>query len=918
MNKFLKLIFGDPNEKLLKSYYQEIAKINELEQNFKDLSDQELAGQTEKFQARLAEGETLEDIAFEAFATVREASRRTLNQRHYDVQLIGGLALHRGLIAEMRTGEGKTLTSTLPIYLNALNGEGVHVVTVNDYLAKRDAVWMGQIFHFLGLTLGVIQQEGGYLYDESFKANEDLDELRDETGGFAVQMDFLRPASRKDAYSADITYGTNNQFGFDYLRDNMAGHKDQVVQRGLKYAIIDEIDSILIDEARTPLIISAPAEESADLYLKFAKIARSLKEDEDYNLDEKMRVATFTDEGLSKVEKALGVENLYAEGGMKLVHHAEQALRAQAVFRKDKDYVIQDGEIKIVDEFTGRIMEGRRYSEGLHQALEAKENVEVKRESQTLATITFQNFFRMYEKLAGMTGTAETESEEFAKIYQLEVLVIPTNKPIARIDQNDAIFKSEEGKMKALTREVAARQEKGQPVLIGTASIEKNELVSHMLSQAGIRHEVLNAKNHEREAQIIAQAGLRGAVTVATNMAGRGVDIKLGGNPGTQESYQEICDLGGLCVIGTERHESRRIDNQLRGRAGRQGDPGFTQFFVSMEDDLMRIFGGERMKSVMQNLGVEDDQPIESKMISSSLEKAQARVEGQNFDSRKRVLDYDEVLNKHRINIYERRARMINDDEYSALEELAGMVENEVEKVILFHTGDSAEIISAVDELPNQVKRGDWDPKEIIETLDTIIPLTEELQASLQITLKDLSKNKEVLVQQRTDTLEKFMEHLRITINDAKENLGHENAEGLARSIVLRSMDQAWVEHLETMQYLRRSIGLRGYGQRDPLVEYNREAFHVFNDMNAQIERRIVYSALKILRQASEARVVADDQPGIFDRANLNLQGAQKTMENQASQSRASRRAAARLLNNPNSKIPSQAKRAKLRKKRRK
>lgn len=689
----------------------------------------------------------------------------------------------------------------------------------------------------------------------------------------------------------------------------------------MKYAIIDEIDSILIDEARTPLIISAPAEESADLYHKFSKIAQQLKEGNDYNIDEKMRVATFTDQGLRKVEEILGVENLYAEGGMKLVRHAEQALRAEAVFKKDKDYVIQNGEVKIVDEFTGRIMEGRRYSEGLHQALEAKEDVEVKRESRTLATITFQNYFRMYDKLSGMTGTAETESEEFAKIYQLEVLVIPTNKPIARIDENDKIFKTENGKMQALIREVKARQEKGQPVLIGTASINKNELISHLLTQAGVKHELLNAKNHEREAQIIAQAGLPGAVTVATNMAGRGVDIKLGGNPGTPESYQEICDLGGLCVLGTERHESRRIDNQLRGRAGRQGDPGFTQFFVSMEDDLMRIFGGDKMKSLMNGLGVAEDQPIESKMISNALEKSQARVEGQNFDSRKRVLDYDEVLNKHRTSIYSRRSKMIEDEEYDALEELAGMVEDEAEKVVLFHTGDSTEIISPVDELPNQKKKGDWDPKEIIETLDTIVPLNDELKASLAITLAELSRNKEVLMQQRTEVLEKFMEHLRQSIENIKDSLDAENASRLAKSIILRSMDNAWVEHLETMQYLRRSIGLRGYGQRDPLVEYNREAFHVFNDMSAQIERRIVYSAMKILLQASEAKVAYESQPGIFDQAKMQMQGAQKTMEQKnmgnSGQSRASRRAAAKLLMN-SSKAPTQQKRAKLRKKRKK
>ena len=704
LTKFL----GDPNAKLIKGLRKEADQINAFESTVAALSNDELKAKTVEFKERLANGATLDDISLEAFAVAREAAKRTLGQRQYDVQLMGGLVLHRGQIAEMRTGEGKTLTATAPVYLNALSGKGVHIVTVNDYLAKRDAVWMGQVFHFLGLTIGVIQHESGYRYDENFKAPEEVKETddakRDTTGSFRVQMDFLRPSSRKEAYDADVTYGTNNEFGFDYLRDNMAPRATDMVQRELNYAIVDEVDSILIDEARTPLIISAPAEESADLYYKFAAIAQSLHEGEDFNLDEKLRVSTFTEAGLQKVEKGLGVENLY-ESGLEMVHHAEQALRAHSLFKIDRDYVVREDEVMIVDEFTGRIMEGRRYSEGLHQAIEAKENVKIQRESRTMATITFQNYFRMYQKLGGMTGTAATEAEEFSKIYKLEVVTIPTHNPIKRSDLPDRIYKSEQGKWMAVVEEVKARHEKGQPVLIGTVSIDKNQRLSEYLRLAGVPHNVLNAKNHEKEAEYIAQAGRRGGVTLATNMAGRGVDIILGGNPPDAKQAEEVRALGGLHVIGTERHESRRIDNQLRGRAGRQGDPGSTQFFVSLDDDLMRIFGSERVKRMMDTLGLDDSTPIESKMVTRSLEKAQQRVEGHHFDTRKHVLEYDDVLNKHRTGIYRERHELLLGGDEKAHEAVMHMVEREIERVVLFHTSKSTE------DVPKEfvdAKESDW------------------------------------------------------------------------------------------------------------------------------------------------------------------------------------------------------------------
>jgi preprotein translocase subunit SecA len=652
----LKKLFGDENKKALKAIGPIALKVNSFEGSISALSDDALKGKTIEFKERISKGETLDDLLPEAYAVVREAAKRNLEQRHFDVQLIGGIIMHQGNIAEMRTGEGKTLVATLPVYLNALSGKGAHVITVNDYLSRRDAVWMGQIYNFLGLSVGIINHESSFIYDPEHK---ELDEERDETGSFKVVDEFMRPVSRKEAYAADITYGTNNEFGFDYLRDNIEYESTNLRQRGYNFAIVDEIDSILIDEARTPLIISAPAAESGDLYAKFSKIASQMNKEEDFTVDEKMRAASLTDDGVEKAEKILGVDNIYTEKGIKFVHHLETAVRAKALFEKDKDYVIKDGEIVIVDEFTGRLQPGRRWSEGLHQAIEAKEGVDVQRESRTFASITFQNYFRMYDKLSGMTGTALTSEEEFYSVYGLQTIAVPTNIPTKRVDNGDLIFQTEKGKFKAIARAVKELNEKGQPVLIGTASIEKNELLSAYLKREGIPHEVLNAKKHEQEGEVIAQAGHKGRVTIATNMAGRGVDIKLGGNPGSQEKYEEIKKLGGLFVLGTERHEARRIDNQLRGRSGRQGDEGETQFFVSLEDSLMRVFASDMIKKMMGRFGIAEDEPIQNSLITRSLESAQTKIEGFNFDSRKHVLEYDDIMNQQRSAVYSRRKKIM-------------------------------------------------------------------------------------------------------------------------------------------------------------------------------------------------------------------------------------------------------------------
>ena len=665
---FLSKIFGDANEKYLKNTQVLIEKINGLEKNFSQLPDLKLIEKTNEFRKRLEGGEILDDLLPESFALVREAAKRTLKQRHFDVQLIGGVVLHQGKIAEMKTGEGKTLTATLSLYLNALEGKGCHLVTVNDYLARRDTVWMGQIFNFLGLSTGCLNHEQSFLYDPNYKKlDEEKEKKRDELGGFFVVEDFLRPCSRKEAYLADITYGTNNEFGFDYLRDNMVYDLKNRVQRKFNYAIVDEVDSILIDEARTPLIISAPDTESSKWYSEFARIIPKLNLETDYQFDEKMRAVTPTESGISKIEKILGIQNIYEEKGIRYVHHLEQALRAQAInpadgkpfFSRDREYVVKDGQVIIIDEFTGRIMPGRRWSGGLHQAIEAKEGVNIQPESLTFATITFQNYFRMYKKLAGMTGTASTSAEEFDKVYKLEVISIPTNKPMIRTDLEDQIYKTEKGKFEAIVKEIKERHQGGQPVLVGTRSIEKNEYLGKLLEKEGVPHQILNAKHHEQEGQIIAQAGKLGMVTVATNMAGRGVDIILGGNPQDKEEAEKIITAGGLHVLGTERHEARRIDNQLRGRGGRQGDPGSSQFFVSLEDDLMRIFGGDKIKSVMEMLKIPEDQAIETKLISRAIEDAQSKIEGFNFDARSHLVEYDDVMNKHREVFYKKRKEIL-------------------------------------------------------------------------------------------------------------------------------------------------------------------------------------------------------------------------------------------------------------------
>lgn len=863
-------IFGDPNAKIIKTLAPLIDKINSFEPDLLKLSDDELKTKTAEFRARLIKTETLDDILPEAFASIREASRRLLNQRHFDVQLVGGIVLHRGEIAEMKTGEGKTLVATLPLYLNALEGKGVHLITVNDYLARLGAGWMAPVFYALGLTTGVIVHENAYIYDPEY-----IDESQ-----FDIRLKHFRRISRREAYYCDITYGTNNEFGFDYLRDNMVYELAQTVQRPLHYAIVDEIDSILIDEARTPLIISSAAEESTDKYFKFAQIVGRLEENEDYNIDEKMKAATLTEGGINKVEKILGQGNIYVSGGVKDVHHLEQALKARVLFKRDKDYVVKDGEIIIVDEFTGRLMPGRRYSEGLHQAIEAKEGVKVQKESQTMATITFQNLFRLYKKLSGMTGTAVTEAEEFHKIYNLETIVIPTNKPNVRKDLNDLIYRTEMDKFNAVIRDVKERSEKGQPTLVGTISIEKNEILAELMEREGLRPQMLNAKNHQREAEIISQAGRKGAITLATNMAGRGVDIILGGNPPEEKEQGEVKALGGLHVIGTERHESRRIDNQLRGRAGRQGDPGSSQFYVSTDDDLMRIFGGDRMKSLMKTLKVPADVPIENKMISNSIESAQKKVEGNNFDIRKQLVEYDDVINKHRIAIYARRREIlelaegvINDNSDEEMlkevenaktlkEIILKMVREEIRAVVIFHTAGDVS--------------NDWNLKEINETMRTIWSPTENLFNKLSEIVKN-NKTKEDLREEIINYLISSAESYYQKLNENFKVAGIDFKE-IEKGVLIRSIDETWIEHLETVDYLRRGIGLRGYGQRDPLVEYKKEAFHLYRELLVLIERQIVYS---IYKTAEGLSMAASQEIELFAKPTdqkLNFAGAAKEM----------------------------------------
>lgn len=800
------MLFNFFKKDLAQSFYKKnlkiIEAINKLEPEFEKLSDFSLREKSLELQRQVKSKEDLDEILMPAFALVREAAKRTLKQRHYDVQLLGGLALHQGKIAEMKTGEGKTLAATLPAYLNALLKRGVHIVTVNDYLAKRDTVWMGQIYYALGLSVGCIVHEQAFVYDPDYKIKEKsenyLDEKRDATGGFKVFYEYLKPVSRKEAYEADITYGTNHEFGFDYLRDNLVLDLNQKVQRGHYYAIIDEVDSILIDEARTPLIITIPDYEASDFYKLFARIVPSLIPEEDYQIDEKLKSVLILDSGIAKVEKILKIDNLYAPENFRYVHYLEESLKAYALFKRDKDYIVKDGEVIIVDEFTGRLLFGRRYSGGLHQAIEAKEGVEVKQENRILASITFQNYFRMYEKLAGMTGTALTSAEEFDKVYGLIVQPIPTNKPMIRIDLPDLVFKTQEEKWQAIVEEIKKRHQTGQPLLIGTVSIENNEKLSAMLSREGIPHNVLNAKNHEREGEIIAQAGKLGAVTVATNMAGRGVDIILGGNPPDSTEAQKVKELGGLHVIGTERHEARRIDNQLRGRAGRQGDPGSSQFFVSLEDDLMRIFGGERIKTLMNTLNYPYGMPIQAGIVNRAIESAQSRIEGLNFDARKYTLEFDDVLNKQRKVFYEYRDKIL---ELAQEKKLLGEVEKIIEKNV------QQFIAMPLDDLERAFKK---------------LQIIEETQFLKEIPQNDLYN---FLLEKAKTKFFKLKEQI-------EENLLNE----IVKSVILSILDNLWTQHLENLEYLRDVVRLRAYGQHDPLVEYKMNAHRLFKDFFIQFE----------------------------------------------------------------------------------
>ncbi|OCL25485.1 preprotein translocase subunit SecA [Orenia metallireducens] len=785
MFKLLKKLFTDPNEKELRKLEPIVEEINNLERKIGSLTDVELKKKTDEFKDRLAQGETLDQILPEAFAVVREASKRTTGMCHYDVQLIGGIVLHQGKIAEMKTGEGKTLVATLPVYLNALTGKGVHVITVNDYLAERDSEWMGQIYEFLGLEVGLVLEDMDY--DE-----------------------------RKKAYQADITYGTNNQFGFDYLRDNMAVDDEHLVQRELHYCIVDEVDSILIDEARTPLIISGPTQQSPSLYYKFAEIAKKLNSEEHYTVDEKASSITLTDEGNDKVESVLGIDNLYDNQYMDYLHHINQALRAKELMKRDKDYIVKDGEVHIVDEFTGRLMSGRRYSEGLHQAIEAKEGVQIQKESQTLASITFQNYFRMYDKLAGMTGTAATEETEFEEIYNLKVVVIPTNEPVAREDLPDVIYKTEDAKFNAVVADIKERYKKGQPVLVGTVSIEKSEELSRRLKQAHVPHEVLNAKYHEREAEIVKRAGQRGAITIATNMAGRGTDIVLGDG---------VDKLGGLHVVGTERHESRRIDNQLRGRSGRQGDPGSSRFYVSLEDDLMRLFGSDRIAGVMNTLGLEDDQPIEHNLITKSIANAQNRVESRNFEIRKSILEYDDVLNKQRQVIYNQRRKVLEGED---LEEIIfGMAEQWLDESLDIYIND-------------KVHPDEWDLEGLVNYLAN--------------QLKGLDLSKEELERlSREEIKDELFNKFTTAYQARRAELGNDGMEELEKVVMLKIIDQKWMDHLHAIDDLRQGIGLRAYGQRDPLIEYKFESFEMFKQMSSWIREDIIkyLFAIEVVRNDS-------------------------------------------------------------------
>jgi preprotein translocase subunit SecA len=853
IDALLKKVFGTKHERDVKRAMPVVARIGALEPALQALDDVALRGKTDELRKRLADGAGVDDLLPDAFAVCREAARRTLGMRHFDVQLIGGMVLHQGTIAEMATGEGKTLVATLPAYLNALTGKGVHIVTVNDYLAKRDAQWMGPLYHALGLSIGVIQHEASFAYDPAYSTPD-------------IRMTSLRPIDRRTAYHCDITYGTNNEFGFDYLRDNMRFSLDELVQRPLHYAIVDEVDSILIDEARTPLIISGPAEESTELYYKIDRIIPRLKRaativegklseieeqrEGDYIVDEKSKAVSLTEQGIASCERLLNVDNLYDPQHITMLHHVQQGLRAHALYKRDVDYVVKDGEVIIVDEFTGRMMPGRRWSDGLHQAVEAKEGVRIERENQTLATITFQNYFRMYEKLAGMTGTAETEAEEFAKIYKLDVTVIPTNRPLLRVNAPDVVYKTEREKFEAVAKDIIARHEKGQPVLVGTVSIEKSEAVSKLLKKRGVRHEVLNAKYHEREAEIVAQAGRAGAVTIATNMAGRGTDILLGGNPDflskeilrkrgldpamasaedrasalsearriTEPEHQRVVDLGGLHIVGTERHESRRVDNQLRGRSGRQGDPGSSHFYLSLEDDLLRIFGSQRIQRIMERLGMEEGEPIEHRLVTRAIATAQKRVENHNFEIRKHLLEYDDVMNKQREIIYGMRRQILDGE--SQADTVAEWMEDLAADTLDGYASEAAHA-------------EDWD----------LGGLSEALHRQFDVKVAP-AQFEDVTSREALHAL--VGEAVKQRYAERERELGEELMRALERHEMLIVIDTQWKDHLLSIDHLKEGIGLRGYGQRDPLTEYKKEAFDLFQDMVERVKAAVIERLFKV------------------------------------------------------------------------
>jgi preprotein translocase subunit SecA len=853
IDALLKKIFGTKHERDVKRMMPVVARINALEPEVQALDDAALRGKTDEFRKRLTDRALLDDVLPEAFAVCREAARRSLGMRHFDVQLIGGMVLHQGTIAEMATGEGKTLVATLPAYLNALTGKGVHIVTVNDYLAKRDAQWMGPLYETLGLSVGVIQHEASFRYDPAYATAD-------------IRMTSLRPIDRQAAYQCDITYGTNNEFGFDYLRDNMRFSLDELVQRHLHYAIVDEVDSILIDEARTPLIISGPAEESTELYYKIDRIIPKLKRaativegklseieeqrEGDFIVDEKSKAVSLTEQGIASCERLLNVDNLYDPQHITILHHVQQGLRAHALYKRDVDYVVKDGEVIIVDEFTGRMMPGRRWSDGLHQAVEAKEGVRIERENQTLATITFQNYFRMYDKLAGMTGTAETEAEEFAKIYKLGVTVIPTNRPLIRVNHPDVVYKTEREKFDAVAKDIIVRNEKGQPVLVGTVSIEKSEALAKLLKKRGVRHEVLNAKYHEREAEIVAQAGRAGAVTIATNMAGRGTDILLGGNPDflskeilrkrgldpatasaedratalvearrvTDPEHERVVSLGGLHIVGTERHESRRVDNQLRGRSGRQGDPGSSHFYLSLEDDLLRIFGSQRIQRIMERLGMEEGEPIEHKLVTRAIATAQKRVENHNFEIRKHLLEYDDVMNKQREIIYGMRRQIL--DGASQAETITEWIEDLAVDTLDGYASEAAHV-------------EDWD----------LAGLTEALHRQFDVKVAPGQLQE---AETRAALQEVVGEAVKQRYTERERELGAELMRALERHEMLLVIDTQWKDHLLSIDHLKEGIGLRGYGQRDPLTEYKKEAFDLFQDMVERVKGSVVERLFKV------------------------------------------------------------------------